>query len=292
MKKTIFSLLWAAFLLIGSIVYYFEAYRPAIGPVGRGVNDSEVFGQFLYGMLQGGAVLTAALIGAAAFLRRRRSHPHSKEDGLMPHEPDDPGLAKLPPQQLEALRAAARVLDPAGIPWGLGGSALLYVRGLTGRFPNDLDLLIAEDQAPRAFELLSALGPSELRAPEEPYCTLHFRRFTLGRSSADLIAGFGIRHSAGVYRLLWRHGEALPRLPLYGTPAGIPLTSLEDWYVLYLLLPGRADKAALIEAHWRDGGPLLKDRLSETLGGPLPPAVRERVLAVCRTAGVEESGLP
>lgn len=137
-----------------------------------------------------------------------------------------------------------------------------------------------EEQAPQAFELLSALGPSELRAPEAPYCTLHFRRFTLGRSSADLIGGFGIRHGAGIYRLLWRQGEALPRLPLYGTPAGIPVTSLEDWYVLYLLLPGRADKAALIEAYWRDGGPLQKDRLREALEKPLPVEVRERVLTV------------
>ncbi|MCZ8522935.1 MULTISPECIES: nucleotidyltransferase family protein [Paenibacillus] len=203
----------------------------------------------------------------------------------MPHAADDPGLAKLPPRHLRALRTIAGALDGADIAWGLGGSALLYVRGLTARLPNDIDLLLDENEAPQAFERLAALGPAELQGLKEPYCSLHFRRFTLEGCGADLIAGFGIRHEEGVYRLPWSPSAASPRLPLHGTPDGIPLTPLEDWYVLYLLLPGRADKAQLIEDGWKDGVPLRSGLLREALDRPLPAAVCLRILAVLKKAG-------
>ncbi|KZE79677.1 hypothetical protein AV654_15375 [Paenibacillus elgii] len=91
-----------------------------------------------------------------------------------------------------------------------------------------------------------------------------------------------IRHAESVYRLDW-HADTNTRVePLEGV--SIPLTPLEDWFVLYLLMPGRGGKADLIEGHLKRRG-VRRDRLEAALRQPLPAEVRARVLAAMTEAG-------
>ena len=63
----------------------------------------------------------------------------------------------------------------------------------------------------------------------------------------------------------------------------VPLCPLADWYVLYLLMPGRAKKAALIGRYLREH-PMRDSRahLSRWLSNRLPGETREAVLALYR----------
>jgi hypothetical protein len=56
----------------------------------------------------------------------------------------------------------------------------------------------------------------------------------------------------------------------------IPLTSLEDWYVLYQLMPDREPKVKLIEDHLLGGGCIDMSVLDRALARALPPHVRAR----------------
>ncbi|MCX6086351.1 MAG: hypothetical protein NTW63_01165, partial [Caldiserica bacterium] len=56
----------------------------------------------------------------------------------------------------------------------------------------------------------------------------------------------------------------------------IPLTSLEDWYVLYQLMPDREPKVKLIEDHLLGGGCIDLSVLDRALARALPPHVRAR----------------
>ncbi len=175
----------------------------------------------------------------------------------------------------EALLRVADVLNRNTVDWGLGGSSMLWFHGLADR-PHDIDLLVAERDAPRAHELLSRLGTNEAVAPKEPFCTKHFTHYAILGTEVEVIGLFGIRHAEGVYRLDWRRDEntRVERLK----DVGIPLTPLEDWFVLYLLMPGRSGKADLIEACLKRQG-IRRDRLEAALRQPLPAEVRARVLA-------------
>lgn len=172
----------------------------------------------------------------------------------------------------EALLRIADMLNRNAVDWGLGGSSMLWFHGLVDR-PNDIDLLVAEHDALRAHELLSRLGTHEAVKPKEPFCTKHFTQYTILGTEVDVIGLFGIRHAEGVYRLDWRRDESTRVELLEGV--SIPLTPLEDWFVLYLLMSGRGGKADLIEACLKRQG-VRRDRLEAALRQPLPAEVRAR----------------
>lgn len=57
----------------------------------------------------------------------------------------------------------------------------------------------------------------------------------------------------------------------------IPLTSLEDWYVIYQLIPNRSAKVSLIEGYLRSNGIKRADLLRRMLAQKLPPEVKENI---------------
>ncbi|MCM3270467.1 hypothetical protein [Paenibacillus elgii] len=180
----------------------------------------------------------------------------------------------------EALLRIAEVLNSNAVDWGLGSSSMLWFHGLVDR-PNDIDLLVAEHDALRAHELLSQLGTYEALQPKEPFCTKYFTHYTILGTEVDVMGLLRIRHAEGVYRLEW-HTDTNTRVEsLEGV--SIPLTPLEDWFVLYLLMPGRGGKADLIEGHLKRQG-VRQDRLEAALRQPLPAEVRARVLAAIAEA--------
>ncbi|NEN87226.1 hypothetical protein [Paenibacillus elgii] len=181
----------------------------------------------------------------------------------------------------EALLRIAEILNSNAVDWGLGGSSMLWFHGLVDR-PNDIDLLVAEHDALRAHELLSQLGTYEALQPKEPFCTKYFAHYTILGTEVDVMGLLSIRHAESVYRLDWHADTNTQVEPLEGV--SIPLTPLEDWFVLYLLMPGRGGKADLIEGHLKRQG-IRRDRLEAALQQPLPAEVRARVLAAMTEAG-------
>lgn len=180
----------------------------------------------------------------------------------------------------DALLRIAEVLNSNAVDWGLGGSSMLWFHGLID-CPNDIDLLVAEHDALRTHELLSPLGMYEELQPKEPFCTKYFTHYTIFGAEVDVIGLLGIRHAEGVYRLDWRRDADTRVEQLEGV--SVPLTPLEDWFVLYLLMPGRGGKADLIEACLKRQG-IRRDRLEAALWQPLPAEVRARVLAAMTEA--------
>lgn len=183
----------------------------------------------------------------------------------------------LRPDSGPALGQVAGALNAAGVCWALGGSLLLAHYGLADT-PRDIDLLVAEADADRAEAALAALGPRTPWVPTAPYETRRFLEFRVAGAEVDLMAGLAIRHDGGLYLHPFDAVSPEGSLTLGGCP--IPLMALEDWFVLYQLIPGREAKAARIEAFLRARGLGRRDLLTRALAQPLPEAVRLRCLSL------------
>ncbi|MGV8984445.1 hypothetical protein [Clostridium sp.] len=62
----------------------------------------------------------------------------------------------------------------------------------------------------------------------------------------------------------------------------IPLTSLEDWYVIYQLIPKREIKVAMIENYLLLNGVKMPTLLERALRGDLPKKVRDKIEGILR----------
>lgn len=188
-------------------------------------------------------------------------------------------------RKLAALAKAAHALNRAGVTWGVGASALLYLEGVTEEF-RDFDLLVTPETLGAARRAL--LGASAQEAPPAPpsgaYASEAFWEYTLDGAELDVICGFAIKRKDGVFRYPFDRERVARWADVQGER--VPLSPLEDWYVLYLLMSGRAKNAALLARHLK-AHPDAHSRawLNGWLSNRLPGDVRERVMALYTALG-------
>ncbi|WP_408009379.1 hypothetical protein ACJROX_03415 [Pseudalkalibacillus sp. A8] len=168
------------------------------------------------------------------------------------------------------LERVANALNKEGIFWGIGGSHVLYKNGLDIH-PNDIDLMIRMEDGKKAMNVMDRMAEEVPAERKAPFKTKSFKTYQMGSTSVDFMAGFALENDSGIYELI---------LDLKGITYDhrhIPYTSLEDWFILYQLIPKKGEKADLIESYWKENGveyPLLLER---GLNQPLPGTVKQRI---------------
>lgn len=170
-----------------------------------------------------------------------------------------------------ALTLLADKLNGINVTWGVGGSLLLYFYGLVQE-PNDIDLLVAEQNMEKAHQLLQELGECQPFVPRSPFCTKTYYNYTISGANVDVMAGYSIEHGAGIY-LLDFDASSVTRTVHMGN-SDVPLSSLEDWYVLYQLIPGKQYKAEWIASYFQQHGIASPFLLEKALNRPLPKQVK------------------
>lgn len=185
-------------------------------------------------------------------------------------------------RKLGILSKTARALREAGVRWALGASAMLYFNGLVETY-HDFDLLIAKGDMPATQAVFTALGAKAL--PPAPvggdYATAEFRQYTLGGMGFDLLCGFAVRRDHKAYP--YPFDETRVAGYAQALTERVPLAPLADWWVLYQLMRGREEKAALLERYLRahpDGE--SRALLGQWLRRRLPSDIRERVMQLYR----------
>jgi len=177
---------------------------------------------------------------------------------------------------LDVLARIAGELNESGITWAVGASMLLHQYALADH-PNDIDIIVRAEHAEEASRVLRAMGEGLPAAQSPLFDTRLFRKFRIGGVGVDLMAGFRIRHPEGVYEYAFGDSSVSERRTIGGEV--VAFAALEDWFVLYQLMPEKAEKAARIETY------LLKhsvrvDHLERALSGCLPASVRRRTEAL------------
>ena len=175
---------------------------------------------------------------------------------------------------LRALNRIAGALNESGVFWCVGASVLLHQYGLAEN-PHDIDLLVGLPDAERAAALLGAMGEVVPCGQSPTYSTVFFRRFRVDGCDVDLMAGFRVNHTNGCYEYIF-DAASITSIKEIGGPS-IPFAALEDWYVVYQLIPGKEHKALRIEEHFHRNGIENPRLLERALEGCLPEAVRQRI---------------
>ena len=178
--------------------------------------------------------------------------------------PLSPAVAEI---KLKTLSRVGKALKAENVLFGVGGSAMLYRNGLAEDF-NDIDLVVAQEDAFKAEEVLLSLGKSGGERSSGVFETDVFCSYEVDGIGVDMMAGLAIRHDGGIYRYAFREDSVCDTWPVYGTM--LPFCALEDWCVLYHLMPGKEKKAERIKAHFEAHGVAHPDMLARMLANDAP----------------------
>ncbi len=182
----------------------------------------------------------------------------------------------------QTLSRIGKALTEAGVGWAVGASVLLNRYNLAEN-PNDLDLLVCVEGAEKAAGLLAAMGETIPCVQSATYATRFFRKFRIDGTDVDMMAGFAINHPEGRYEYVFDDVSVASLEEMECAP--VPFAALEDWYVVYQLIPGKEYKAVRIEEYLLRcgiGHPYLLER---ALSGCLPDCVRMRIEALLARQG-------
>ncbi|WP_221568523.1 hypothetical protein [Alkalihalobacillus sp. TS-13] len=172
--------------------------------------------------------------------------------------------------QKVVIERVSQKLNKKEVLWGIGGSHVLYEHGL-GVCPGDVDLVISGEDTEKAKDVLDRIAEKLPSETKPPYKTKHFNTYQIEGVTIDFMAGFAVEHDSGIYELIFDERSIAYH------DENIPYTSLEDWFVLYQLIPKKGEKAVLIESYWKENGVENPYLLKRAFNQPLPEMVKQRI---------------
>ncbi|MCH4886079.1 hypothetical protein EZV73_00800 [Acidaminobacter sp. JC074] len=143
----------------------------------------------------------------------------------------------------------AKVLNKENITWALGASSLLNYHGLVDTV-NDLDLLVIPSDIERFEEILLRFGEKEFSPPSDVYGTEYFGEFVIDGVNVDVMSRMKITNHDVTYVYPFDETSIVEKWMIDNE--AIPMTSLEEWYILYNMIPNREKKVKIIEAYFKD----------------------------------------
>jgi predicted nucleotidyltransferase len=175
---------------------------------------------------------------------------------------------------LSTLSYIGEKLNNSDITWAVGASLLLNQYGLIDK-PNDIDIFVDINHIHKTDEILKSVGEKKKWEKAETYSTKYFYEYIVRGIDVDAMSGFVVNHNSGVFEYTFDHEAISEVVRINGID--IPFTSLEDWYVLYQLIPNREVKVKLIEDYLLSNGIKKPFLLERALEGDLPEDVRGRI---------------
>lgn len=163
-------------------------------------------------------------------------------------------------KQLEnTLIKVSEALNKSGILWSIGASLLLNQYGLADK-PSDIDILVSCHDVDKADNILSAMGKEEISVKNgDVYGTKHFYEYVIERINVDVMADLTIKYENRIVSYIFDKKSVPHNFCIRNTY--IPFSTLEDWFVLYHLMPGKAAKSELIYNYLIKSGVKFPDLL-------------------------------
>ena len=151
-------------------------------------------------------------------------------------------MMKTIEQKLKVLLKIAALFNASDMKWAVGASLLLYLKGYVEKF-NDIDLLIYEEDAPKAKELMMKIG--ELQKLEgNHYKANHFYVFMVDGVEVDIMGTYIVTKDGIDYEIGLEKDARIEFITMGGQ--FVPLDSIPMWRRHYDVM-GRQAKVDLID---------------------------------------------
>ena len=149
-------------------------------------------------------------------------------------------------KKLKVLAALAADLNESDILWAVGGSAMLFLRGIVKEF-RDIDLMVCEEDVEVAHAILLRHGKQLPVAEDDRFGSKHYRKYEIDGVEIDLIAGFVVNAEDGQHVCPLLMEEVDGCVDVFDE--AVSLHALRTWYQYYTWM-GRADRVKTIEDYF------------------------------------------
>lgn len=178
-------------------------------------------------------------------------------------------------KKLELLQRIAKELNREKIEWGLGGSLLLFVRGIVDQF-GDIDLIVKESDVLRVNRLLNKMGILVPKEEDPIYHSKGFFQFDIDGVIVQVMSNLTVKYDDKLYTVPFDE-HSIDKWEPFGQEK-LPLMYLEDWYVIYQLIR-RTEKIERLREHFGKVS-FSKSRQMTLLDWNMPADIRDNIKTI------------
>jgi hypothetical protein len=171
---------------------------------------------------------------------------------------------------IETLKLVGQHLNKENIRWGIGASVMLFAHDIV-QTPRDIDILVHIEDVQKTIDTLSILGKLKPRTPSNTCKSKAFYEFTINEIDVEIMGGFTVKHSEGTYIYEFNNNSAPEFIEIDNIQ--LPLMTVEDWYIIYQVLPNRETKVQMIEEYLSTKGIKYMYHIQRQLNLNLPKNV-------------------
>lgn len=172
---------------------------------------------------------------------------------------------------METLIKLAHLLNSNHIKWAVGGSTLLKLSGIDINV-NDLDIMIHESDFENAKTLLKTVAIECEIKESSLFKTKYYRKFKWDDTEIDCMSGISLNLSEGYFEYYFDHKDREVEI----NNEFIPLCYIEDWLILYHLMPNRASKIQCLEEYFTHHS-INMNRINTLLTLNIPKSYRTKI---------------
>jgi hypothetical protein len=147
-------------------------------------------------------------------------------------------------EKIDVLKNLIQVMDIHKITYSIGGSCMLFLRGIVKEF-NDIDLRVKEDDLSKLIDALNT-HHMEKAIPNQKFKTHHFFEYLIDGVEIDIMVNLSICHQGIDYQFPLNQTSNLDRISMDGID--LVIDSVEDWLLYYELME-RQDKVKIIKKY-------------------------------------------
>ena len=171
----------------------------------------------------------------------------------------------------KTLETIAKAFNSASLNYVIGGSLVLYYNGLTKEV-HDIDIIVNPKDFYIAHSILTYLGEEIPTQKSDIFISGKFSKFIINQQKIDMFSDFKIKHEEGIYKYHFDESPVVKFVRIGDEK--LPIGALEDWLVMYALMPNRYGKVSIISKFFEVNS-FNQILLERSLNQPLPKTVRE-----------------
>lgn len=164
----------------------------------------------------------------------------------------------------------AALLSQYSVLWAVGGATMLRLRGVIPKSKH-ITILVSAQDAPTVHTVFTQIGQAHTRELSPNYASRFFCRYTIEGEEMQVISGMMLHYKGFLFTYPFDRNAITRMCPV--DDVFVPLTAIEDWYVLYQMMPGREQSIDAIEHYFAENGLVNPERFEVMRRNALPPAV-------------------
>ena len=177
---------------------------------------------------------------------------------------------------MDILKKIAEILNKLDCTWAIGSSMMLKFNGLV-KNPRDIDILIEAKDSQKIKKAMDNIGQRLDLPSKDPFRTKEFFGYNIDGVEVEFMGDFSIElENKSIYKFILDEKSIKYLTNL--DKVVIPTTTLEDWFVAYLVMGDPKGRVPIIKKYLVKNGIKHEELLKRNLEQDLPNDIRNEII--------------